>query len=156
FPNESPAAIASSISSGRIMAPSRRAPGLKGDLEMILMKALRREPESRYATIEQFSDDLKNYLKSRPILARKGDAWYGTRKFLRRFWLPVAGGVLTVSSLSAGVLVANHQRVIAQRRFVQVRQQANKLFDIDMEVRRTPGTTKAREMIVGTSLEYLQ
>ena len=120
------------------------------------MKALRREPQERYATIEQFSEDLENYLESRPIRARKGDAWYRTRKFLRRHWLPVAAATLAIAGLSAGLLVANHQRAIAKRRFVQVRQLANKLFDIDAEVRQTPGTTKARELIVSTSLDYLQ
>ena len=61
-----------------------------------------------------------------------------------------------MASLSAGLWVANRERVIAQRRFVQVRQLANKLFDIDVEVRRTPGTTQARQLIVDTSLEYLR
>ena len=117
---------------------------------------MRAEPQERYATIEQFAEDLENYLESRPVRARKGDAWYRTRKFLRRYWLPVAATALAVAGLSAGVLVANHQRAIAQRRFVQVRQLANKLFDIDAEVRLTPGTTKARELIVDTSLEYLR
>ena len=59
-----------------------------------------------------------------------------------------------MAGLLGGVLVANHQRAIAERRFVQVRQLANKLFEIDTEVRKTPGTTRARELIVSTSLDY--
>ena len=66
------------------------------------MKALRTEPQERYATVEQFSEDLENYLESRPIRARKGDAWYRTRKLLRRYWLPVAAAALAVAGLSAG------------------------------------------------------
>jgi len=123
---------------------------------MILLKALRTEPQERYGTVEQFSDDLENYLASRPIMARKGDVWYRTRKFLRRYWLPVAAATLAVGGLSAGLLVANYQRQKAQQRFNQVRQLANKLFDIDAVARLSPGTTKARELIVGTSLEYLK
>lgn len=156
FEGDSAEAIALGISGGNITPPAKLAPGLKGDLEIILMKALRREPQERYATIEQFSEDLENYLELRPIRARRGDAWYRTRKFLRRYWLPAAAAAFALGGLSAGVLVANHQREIAQRRFVQVRQLANRLFDIDAEVRRTPGTTKARELIVATSLGYLQ
>ena len=156
FESDSMGAIASAISAGRITPPARLAPGLTGDLEVILMKALRREPQERYTTIEQFSEDFENYLESRPIRARKGDAWYRIRKFLRRYWLPAAAATLAVAGLSVGAVVANQQRALAQRRFVQVRQLSNKLFDIDAEVRKTPGTTKARELIVNTSLEYLQ
>jgi tetratricopeptide (TPR) repeat protein/tRNA A-37 threonylcarbamoyl transferase component Bud32 len=156
FDGDSARAIALAISSGSITPPAKLAPALKGDLEFIVLKALRPEPQERYATIEQLAEDLENYLESRPIRARKGDAWYRARKLLRRYWLPVAATILAVTGLSAGVLVANHQRAIAQRRFVQVRQLANKLFDIDAEVRRTPGTTKVRELIVDTSLDYLR
>jgi serine/threonine protein kinase/tetratricopeptide (TPR) repeat protein len=141
---------------GSITPPSKRTPALRGDLETILMKALRREPQERYATIEQLSEDLENYLSSRPIRARKGDTWYRTRKWLRRCWLPAAAATLTVVGLSTGLLVANRERAIAQRRFVQVRQLANKLFDIDMEARKVPGNTKTRQLIVDTSLDYLR
>ncbi len=156
FEGNSPCAVALAVSTGKITPPSKLAPGLKSDLEMVLMKALRTEPLERYATIEQFSDDLENYLEGRPIRARKGDAWYRTQKFLRRHWLPVAAGVLAVGGLAGGAIVANNQRTIAQQRFVQVRQLSNKLFDIDVEVRRIPGATKARQLIVDTSLEYLR
>ena len=156
FESNSPGAVALAVSTGKITPPSKLAPGVKSDLEMVLMKALRTEPLERYATIEQFSDDLENYLEARPIRARKGDAWYRTRKFLHRHWLPVAAGVLAVAGLAGGAIVANNQRTIAQQRFVQVRQLSNKLFDIDVEVRRIPGSTKARQLIVDTSLEYLR
>jgi serine/threonine protein kinase len=156
FEGDSAGAIALAISAGRITPPGKLAPGLKGDLETILMKALRKEPQERYATIEQLSEDVENYLESRPIRARKGDAWYRTRKFLRRYWLPVAAATLAIAGLSGGALVANHQRAIAQRRFVQVRQLSNKLFDIDVEARKLSGSTKTRQLIVETSLEYLR
>jgi len=51
--------------------------------------------------------------------------------------------------------MANRERVIAERRFVQVRQLANKLFDIDVQVRQLPGNARARQLIVDTALEYL-
>jgi tRNA A-37 threonylcarbamoyl transferase component Bud32/tetratricopeptide (TPR) repeat protein len=156
FEDDSAGAIALAITTGKITPPAKLAPGLKSDLETILMKALRTEPQERYATIEQFSDDLENYLEARPIRARKGDAWYRTQKFVRRHWLPVAAATLAIAGLAGGAFVANHQRTIAQQRFVQVRQLSNKLFDIDAEVRRIPGSTKARQLIVDTSLEYLR
>ena len=156
FESRSVGAMALAISTGAIVPPSKLAPVLKGDVEMILMKALRTEPLERYATVEQFSEDLENYLQSRPIRARKGDVWYRARKFLRRYWLPVVTAVIAVAGLAVGVLVANQQRAIAQRRFNDVRQLANKLFDIDAEARNFSGSTKTRQLIVDTSLEYLR
>jgi tetratricopeptide (TPR) repeat protein len=149
-------AISLAISEGKITPPAKLSLSLRGDLETILLKALRREPQERYATVEQFSEDLENYLTLRPIQARKGDRWYQTRKLLRRHWLPIAAAALSIGGLLAGLLVANQQRAIAQQRFVEVRQLANKLFDIDVEARQLPGSTKARQLIVNTSLHYLQ
>jgi tRNA A-37 threonylcarbamoyl transferase component Bud32/tetratricopeptide (TPR) repeat protein len=156
FEGDSVEAIVLAVSAGRIAPPSKLAPGLKGDLEMIVMKALRKEPQERYATIEQLSEDLESYLQSGPIRARKGDAWYRTRKFLRRYWLPVAAASLAMAGLATGLGLANRERAIAQRRFMEVRQLASKLFDIDAEARKIPGSVKTRQLIVDTALEYLQ
>src|SRR5262249_9227946 len=79
-----------------------------------------------------------------------------TLKFLRRHWLAAAAFAFALVSLFAGLFIANRERVIAERRFVQVRQLAGKLFDIDAEVRQAPGTARARELIVNTSLQYLR
>jgi tetratricopeptide (TPR) repeat protein len=147
---------ASSTSPRKIAPPSKLTPDLKGDLEAILLKALREEPEERYASVEQLSGDLENYLASRPIRARTGDAWYRIRKFLRRYWLPALAATLTIGSLTVGLAVANHERAIAERRFTDVRQLANKLFDIDDRVSKLPGSTETRRLIVETSLEYLR
>jgi tRNA A-37 threonylcarbamoyl transferase component Bud32/tetratricopeptide (TPR) repeat protein len=156
FQSHSVEEIAAVISSGSITPPGKLVPALGGDLEMIVLKALRAEPQERYSTVEQFSEDLDNYLHSRPVRARKGDAWYRTRKLVRRHWLPISAATAVVTSLFGGVLLANHQRVVAERRFVQVHSLASKLFDIDAEVRKTPGTVRARELIVSTSLDYLR
>lgn len=157
FEDSSAGAIAWAISVGRITSPAKLMPDLKGDLEMILLKALRREPQERYATIDQFAEDLENYLESRPIRARKGDAWYRTRKFLRRRWLPVAATTLAIAGLSGGVLVANHQRTIAQLRFSDVRQLANVfLFDFERSIRNVPGTLDARNLVASTGQRYLK
>jgi tetratricopeptide (TPR) repeat protein/tRNA A-37 threonylcarbamoyl transferase component Bud32 len=153
---DSPGAVALSIAQGTITSPSKLQPALGGDLEMILMKALRKEPHERYSSVEQFSQDLENYLEYRPIRARRGDVWYRTRRSLRRHWLYALASTLALGGLAAGVLVANYQRHVAQQQFLQVRQLANKLFDIDAEVRRLPGSTKARKLIVGTSIDYLE
>ena len=140
----------------QIPPPTRLNPAVPTDMNHILGKALRSEPEERYASVDAFADDIRALLDWRPVKARSGDVWYRTRRFLRRYRVPVLASMLVILSLSAGLYVANRERAIAQRRFLEVRQLANKLFDIDAAVRRSPGTTKARQLIVDTSLEYLR
>ncbi len=140
----------------QIPEPTRLNPSLPKDMDYILRKALRTEPEERYASVDAFANDILAFLDWRPVEARSGDVWYRTRRFLRRYWLPVAASAVAIISLSAGLFVANRQRAVAQQRFLEVRQLSNKLFDIDAEVRKSPGTMGARQLIVNTSLEYLR
>jgi serine/threonine protein kinase/tetratricopeptide (TPR) repeat protein len=129
---------------------------LRGDLDWVTMKALEKDRSRRYGTPSELAADIRRYLGSEPVEAHPPSVWYRGRKFLRRYQLPVAAGVLVVASLAAGLYVANRERVIAQRRFQDVRELANKLFDIDAQTRELPGSTKARQLIVDTSLEYLR
>jgi tRNA A-37 threonylcarbamoyl transferase component Bud32/tetratricopeptide (TPR) repeat protein len=153
---DSAGALAFVTAGGKITAPSKLQSDVKGDLEAILLKALRRAPQERYVSVEQLSDDLESYLESRPIRARKGDAWYRTRKFLRRHWLPVAASAAAVASLAGGVVLANHERDAAERRFSQLRQLSNKVLDLDVQIRTLPGSMEARKRLVAVSLEYLE
>lgn len=139
-----------------IPAPSRLNSKLPADLDYILRKALRTEPEERYASVEAFANDIRAFLGSRPIEARSGDTWYRTRKFLRRYWVPVVAATLVIASLSAGLYIANRERLVAERRFAQLRQLANKVFDLDKAIRDLPGSTQARQSLVSASLEYLE
>lgn len=156
FDTDSVAGIASAISNGRVKPPSSLMAALPRDLDSVLMKALRREAQQRYATVEQLAEDLENVLQSRPIRARKGDVCYRARKFVKRHWLPVAAVTLSISGLTGGVAVANYQRAVGQRRLVAVRQLTNKLFDIDTEVSKLAGSARTRQLIVDASLDYLQ
>jgi tetratricopeptide (TPR) repeat protein/predicted Ser/Thr protein kinase len=136
-------------------APSRINAAIPKDLDFIVLKALRKEPGERYGSADALADDIRAFLESRPVRARRGNAWYAGRKLLRRHWAPMAAATAIVCSLAAGLFVANRERVIAQRHFLEVRQLANKLFDIDALARQLPGSTKTRQLIVDTSLEYL-
>src|SRR5690606_35548648 len=60
----------------------RRARELAGDLDTILLTALRREPERRYSSVQAFVEDLERYLDGRPILARRDSLGSRARKFL--------------------------------------------------------------------------
>lgn len=155
FEDRSPEAIAAAIITREVTRPGKWAPELKGDLESILLKSLRKDPQARYSTVEQFSDDLNAFLESRPVRARAGNAWYHGLKFLRRYWAPLIATALVVASLSAGLFVANRQRVIAERRFAQLRQFSKGVLDVDREMGGLPGTLKARGKLVSTLIQYL-
>jgi len=68
----------------------------------------------------------------------------------------VAALALVIASLSGGLYVANRERAIAQRRFLQVRQLANQFFALDKTIQTLPGATEARHQIVSTSMAYLE
>jgi serine/threonine protein kinase len=156
FEGESPASIALAISSGQIKPPSKLEPRLRGDLEMVLAKALRKEPQERYSSVDALADDLRAYLEWRPVRARSGDIWYRSRRLLRRHWMPAAAAALVVGSLSGGLYIANRQRVIAEGRFTQLRQLSNRVIDIDRSIRTLPGSVEARQRLVAASLQYLE
>jgi serine/threonine protein kinase len=156
FQNESTEEMAQVVGGGEIVPPSSVDPSLKGDLEFILLKALRPEPQERYTTVDQLCEDLENYLRSRPVRARGGDKWYRTRKLLRRHWVAAAAALTVVASLSGGMHVANRERLVAERRFSQLRQLSTKVIDLDGAIRTLPGSIEARQKLVAASLEYLE
>ncbi len=144
------------ICSKESTAPSRWDRSLPRDLDFVLAKALRKEPEERYAGVDALATDVHAVIDSRPVQARAGSAWYHTRKFLRRQWLPVSAIAAALLSLSVGLYTANREGTIAQHRFDQLRQLANKLLNLDPEIRGLPGSTKARQRIAVMSMEYLE
>ena len=86
--------------------PKRLRSRLKGDLDTIVLKALRKEPSQRYSSVEALSEDLRRYCEGLPIGARNPTLAYRTRKFVRRHWAGVASGVLAATLLA--LFVASH------------------------------------------------
>jgi serine/threonine protein kinase/tetratricopeptide (TPR) repeat protein len=132
----------------------RRA--LRGDLDTIVAKALRKNPTERYPSVTAFADDLRRYLAHETINARPDTLAYRARKFLRRQRVPVAAVALVIAGLSAGLYVANRQRITAERRFRQVRELSKKVLDFDKAIKDLPGSTEARQRLVSASVEYLE
>jgi tetratricopeptide (TPR) repeat protein len=129
---------------------------LDPDLDNIVLMALRKEPARRYGSVEQFSEDIRLYLEGRPIRARKDTVRYRASKFLRRNRVGVALGVLALIGTVTGVLAVKRQARRAEYRFQEVRKLAKTvLFDLNPEIENLAGSTKARELLVRTSLQYL-
>jgi serine/threonine protein kinase/tetratricopeptide (TPR) repeat protein len=129
---------------------------LKGDLDTIVARTLKKNAPERYTSVTALADDLRRYLRHEPISARPDTVAYRLAKFVRRNRLPVAAAVLTIVGLSIGVVVANRERAAAERRFRQLRQLSTKVFDLDYSIRTLPGSTAARQSLVTVSLEYLE
>jgi len=136
---------------------------IRGDLDTIVLKALKKNPRERYATVTAMAEDLVRFLKHEPIAARPDTFTYRAARFARRNRAAVALATLALVASVAGVAgtviqarSANRERIVAQRRFDDVRELSNKLFDIDARVRRLPGASDTRQFIVDISLDYLR
>ncbi len=144
-------------------ASAALAGALRGDLDTIVMKALRKEPERRYLSALELSDDLKRYLDGRPVRARPDSLGYRSLKFVTRNRVGAVAAGVVLLSLAGGVVATLHQAHIAaenearaRRRFVDVRRLANAfLFEFHDAIKNLPGATPARELVVKRALEYL-
>src|SRR5262249_20282371 len=136
--------------------PSKLCPVVNRDLDAIVLKAIRNEPQQRYATADKMAVDLRAWLDRKPVGARQGERWYQARRQMRRHWALVAAGAVAASGLIAGLIAARSERDIAQQRFQQVRGLANEFFGVEKDIQLLPGSTAARERIVKTSIRYLE
>lgn len=142
----------------------KRARQLHGDLDTVLLKALQKLPERRYASVDAFADDLRRYLENKPIHARPDAFWYRTGKFMQRNTIAVVAATAVMLALVLGLAgslwqahIANQQRVLAERRFEDVRSLAHAMiFDLHDAIAKLPGSTTARELLVKEALTYLQ
>jgi len=151
------------VSERRSDSPERLERRLAGDLDNIVLKAIRKEPAARYNSAEQFSDDLRRHLEGLPVLARKGTLADSGRKFVVRHKVAVTAAALVLLSLIGGMVltlrearIARAERARAERRFNDLRKLANSLmFEINDSIRQLPGATAARKLIIQRAQEYL-
>ena len=110
----------------------RRAVG--GDVDAVLNKALRPQPEERYVGVAAFADDLRNVLAGRPVSARRGDRTYRARKFLRRHSAAAAGAIALLLVAAAGWPIASRWRAARPGNEVAIYHDAS---PIDAQTRRS-------------------
>ena len=99
----------------RASTPERLRRQLRGDLDTILAKALKKRPEERYASVAAFADDLRRHLEHQPIRARPDTFGYRAVKFVRRHRLPVAFAAFALLALGAGLAGTVSQAERARR-----------------------------------------
>jgi serine/threonine protein kinase/tetratricopeptide (TPR) repeat protein len=159
-----------SVSKTRDGRPEKLRRKLAGDLDNIVLMAMRKEPSRRYSSVGQFSEDIRRHLEGLPVVARKATLSYRGAKFIRRNTVAVVAASVISLILIAGVAatgwathVARRERARAEaagaraeRRFNQVRKLAHSvLFDYNEAIQDLPGSTPVRERLVKDALEYL-
>jgi len=97
---------------------------LRGEVDNIVLKAIRKEPAARYASVEQLDTDLRCYLDGLPVLAQGDSVLYQARKFVKRYKGAVAAAAIVVVSLCAGVVATSVQAGIARRERARAEAQA--------------------------------
>jgi serine/threonine protein kinase len=149
--------------------PSTAAPGLRGDLETILLKALEKEPARRYKSAEAFADDLRRYLERRPIEARPPSAAYQLSLFARRHaWivgsLAAVAAILVAATVVSGVFAVQatsaKDAAFAQKKAADAaRAQSDLLFTtlLDRSVRDMKRTAlETHDLVGGASVSRAQ
>lgn len=107
-------AQAEKIAAKRHLTAERLRRELRGDLDAIVLKALRKQPAQRYASVGEFVADVQRYLRRQPVLARRGNWRYHATRFLQRHATAAALAGVAVLALGAGLALALWQARIAR------------------------------------------
>src|ERR1041385_1869007 len=114
-----PAEIERSICEQEPARPSLVAPRaigrcLRGDLDNIVLMAIRKDPRQRYGSVEQVSEDIRRYLEGLPVIARPETRGYRAAKFVRRHKASVAAAMLIFFLLAGGITATLWQAAVAR------------------------------------------
>ncbi len=131
-----PPDVLARIASARDTSPQRLRHQLRGDLENIVAKALRKAPAERYSSVEAFSEDLRRCVCGEPIAARPATLAYRASRFVKRHRGAVAATVLTFAAILAGLVGtitqarrAEQQSAIAQREAESARRERDSALE---------------------------
>jgi serine/threonine-protein kinase len=124
-----------------VVADAKLRRRLRGDLDTIVLKALKRAPAERYGTVEALADDIERHLNQRPVRAQPDSAGYRLRKFLLRNRVAVTASAVALCAVLIGAALAAWQASVAiaeSRRADEVRRLIESIF-VDADPRRDSG-----------------
>jgi serine/threonine protein kinase len=98
--------MAGTVAANRRLEPAALSSSLKRDLDWIVMKAVDKDRNRRYATAGAFAQDVTRYLMDQPIEARPPSAWYRLGKFARRNKVVLSTGSMVATALIVGTIVS--------------------------------------------------
>ncbi len=160
----------SKVSSAREGSAAKLHRRLSGDLDNIALMALRKEPQRRYASVEQFAEDIRRHLEGLPVIAARGSWSYRAGKFVRRHTAGVVATAAVIIALAVGIgltvreariariqaEIARSEKARAEKRFNDVRALSDSLiFDVHDAIQNLPGATPARKLLLDRALDYL-
>jgi eukaryotic-like serine/threonine-protein kinase len=126
------------------------------DLENIVQKALRKEPDRRYSSADEFAEDIRRYQEGYPVIAQPNSRAYRWKRFIGRNKAAVTVGVLVFAAFVAAGIAIWQQAQIANRRFNDVRRLANAyLFEFYDSIKDLPGATPAKQLALNRAIEFL-
>ena len=143
-----PAAPSTRIVQGSAISARR----LCGDLDTIVLTALKHEPERRYATADALAEDLKRFLAGEPIRARRDGAWYRASKFTMRHRFGVAFAVLAIVALVATTAVALWEATVAREQARRAETVTDFVIDI-FRVADPKGASSGMKMSAADALD---
>ena len=130
---------------------------LRGDLDAIVRKAMRKEPAGRYASAGELADDVGRFLAGQPVLAREQSSWYTLRMLARRHRAATIVAMLALMGMLATLGFALRERARAERSLANVRQVANRvIFDFNEQLSGVPGATLIRQRLLQDAIRYLE
>jgi eukaryotic-like serine/threonine-protein kinase len=105
------------VAAARRLTADKLQKRLVGDIDAIVMRALRKEPQHRYNSIEQLASDVRRYLTREPVQARQGNWFYYSQRFVRRHAFGVTAGAAFVVFITAFAIAMSvqTQRVLIER-----------------------------------------
>jgi serine/threonine protein kinase len=162
FRNTSLLEVERAVCEQEITRPSAAVPDaaiarrLRGDLDLILLRALDKDPTRRYPTVEQFAEDVRRHLEHLPVEAQQPRLSYRLRKLVARRKASFTAAAVVVAMLMAGAILSLRQSRLAESKLAHGRVLALQLlFDVDDALRRLPNATPAREIIARAGMSYL-
>ncbi len=165
-PKPSTTALAASVASARGTTPRRLAKSLEGDLDTIILKALKKTPAERYASVDAFTLDLQRHLRGEAVEARPDGALYKLGKFAARHKLGLAAAGVATLALAAGTVISLRQARTAREQAAIARREADKaeavrefvvnVFNANTHLQADPAAarqTTARELLDRGAIE---
>ena len=132
-------------------------PPARGELGLIVMQAIRKEPARRYQSARELSDDVRRLLQGLPVTAHIDSAAYRARKFVRRHAVPVAAAAALIAALVAGLIGVTWQARVAQAERDRARMEADKAQRVsallEQMLRAPDPSVDGRDVTVAAVLE---
>jgi len=147
-----------------VAGPDATRAQLRGDLDTILLQALRKEPDRRYPTVAAFAEDIERHLASQPVLAHVDSFGYRAGKYWQRNRLALSAAAVvlmvvagSVAAVAHSALVARRERATAERRLKDMRALAHSyVFDLDPKLEELPGSVAIRNFVLQNAEKYLE